>query len=908
MPIPRSTLLLLLLLSPCVRATAQAPTPAAPGDHQIEWQRSLDDALRLHQQGVPLLLALNMDGESASDRIVVENYRDPAFVQATRRCVCVVASVFRHSPRDHDDQGRRIPCPRLGSVTCGEHIALEPLLFERFLADGERVAPRHALVLASGRKAWDLSLCFDLRDIDRALAESLTALGDPASRDAAAPAAAATWDALAGARDGAARRRLERAVAEASADDALDAALQALARYGDAGSLEALRLVAARLQQLPPRLQDRFLQTTRALGLDVDVAAALRQGLQDCGPRPTQPGLGETAPLLPLLAQLGEGDPTTRTLLIGCRALAAMQPHAAAALDGRIGGDGGAAIASVAAVLGGPFDAGACVQAADATTRSAPAGELPRPAPPSDAMPPADELLAALGELDGELARRPADAALRARFAKASLDYGRRRMEEGQADAALLLEDAAQAFERALAAEPQHVDWWIERARAAYFRGRFGEESEAARAAFARTAGQPTSLPHEALLATGAARATAVLDDAVAVEALRWLGDGDMRQLGSAMPDDPADAVGTAIEGLRALGAVAASPYAGADDWLALASLCGLLGLHDQELALLCAGARRLPADAALRRAIDAALWRQGRIDLAPVVAADIERSGPVTGLSAWYRGYACLLAAEDARRRQQPATAVPTYDRADAQFARAAALDPELAAGAAYWHALCSLGRGMAHAAAGRRADAADCLVAAVTTGTALAEVRDGLDCDALDLVDKVLEWRVDGPSTVDSAALLDRLDAHAGDDPFWALAVADSLLREALRADGRNPDRELQDTVDAGGQPIRMEMGRPTELGDRYLLASLAAARCAQDRLRTDDDRRVAAQSHAIWAERQLTRDLDDGVAEALRAAADLLGLQLEFDESGSSRRAAAAELRQRLGPARPRQRPGR
>src|SRR6185503_20837320 len=83
-----------------------------------------------------------------------------------------VASVFRHNPRDHDEAGRRIPCPRLGECTCGEHMALEPALFERFLSDGERVAPRHALILPDGTKAWDVSLAFDLRDIDRELAAS----------------------------------------------------------------------------------------------------------------------------------------------------------------------------------------------------------------------------------------------------------------------------------------------------------------------------------------------------------------------------------------------------------------------------------------------------------------------------------------------------------------------------------------------------------------------------------------------------------------------------------------------------------------------------------------------------------------------------------------------------------------
>ena len=140
---PRTIAATLLALLVALAAPCQAPD-----GRQVHWQRTLADALDLQAAtGRPILVALNMDGESASDRIVHENYRDPAFVAASRSCICLVGSLFRHTPRDHDDEGRRIPCPRLGHVTCGEHIALEPLLFERFLADGERVAPRHALVL-----------------------------------------------------------------------------------------------------------------------------------------------------------------------------------------------------------------------------------------------------------------------------------------------------------------------------------------------------------------------------------------------------------------------------------------------------------------------------------------------------------------------------------------------------------------------------------------------------------------------------------------------------------------------------------------------------------------------------------------------------------------------------------------
>ena len=148
----RWTCALWALTAACGSLPTQDPSHPRPDSRTVHWQRSLADAEALAKQhGRPLLVVLNMDGESASDRVFYENYRDPAFVASTRRCVCVVGSVFRHNAVDHDAQGRRIDCPRFPGITCGEHIALEPQLFDKHLADGERVAPRHALVRSDGR-------------------------------------------------------------------------------------------------------------------------------------------------------------------------------------------------------------------------------------------------------------------------------------------------------------------------------------------------------------------------------------------------------------------------------------------------------------------------------------------------------------------------------------------------------------------------------------------------------------------------------------------------------------------------------------------------------------------------------------------------------------------------------------
>src|SRR5262245_11738025 len=107
-------MLAMLRIALSVAALAAVPAAADEVAPQIAWQPDLDVATAIAKdEGRPLLLAFNMDGESASERIVREQYREPEFVAAANRCVCVIGSVYRHNPRDFDDQGRRILCPRL---------------------------------------------------------------------------------------------------------------------------------------------------------------------------------------------------------------------------------------------------------------------------------------------------------------------------------------------------------------------------------------------------------------------------------------------------------------------------------------------------------------------------------------------------------------------------------------------------------------------------------------------------------------------------------------------------------------------------------------------------------------------------------------------------------------------------
>lgn len=128
---------------------------------QLTFQRTWEDALALSkEQKRPILVCVNMDGEIASEHYAGVRYRMPEIAKLYEPYVCVIASVYRHNPRDYDEEGRRIPCPRFGCVTCGEHIAIEPMLYEKFM-DGRRIAPRHIMVELDGSETYDVFYAWD---------------------------------------------------------------------------------------------------------------------------------------------------------------------------------------------------------------------------------------------------------------------------------------------------------------------------------------------------------------------------------------------------------------------------------------------------------------------------------------------------------------------------------------------------------------------------------------------------------------------------------------------------------------------------------------------------------------------------------------------------------------------------
>lgn len=853
--------------------TAAAAATAAASGPVVQWQRSLADVDALvRATGRPVLIALGMDGESASDRIWYETYREPVFGALTERCICVGASVFRHNAVDHDREGARVPCPRFQGLTCGEHIALEPELFARWFPDGERVAPRHALVFPDGRVAFDLSLCFDLEDIDRALAMVVKRL-DPWT-----PPSGDDWATLAARRDAAGRSRLEHRLTACTDADTWNEAWRAIGEHGDAGSLDAMRVALPKVPTLP-------LGPVRGAAARLRLLPAFHGLLRERAMRRA----GDAFSLEPAPGQrfwfdalLEADDDASRGLVALGIALQPGGPEAGPSLDAQL----------------------------LATGRDLDEGTVPRPGDGKRELVDAEALQLRLGELERALAERPDDPELLAQFGIAHLDLGRVQLATPSPATPLLFEDAETRLGKALSLRPDRFDWWLDRAHAAYYRLQFGEQRAHATTALALAGSTwpPTS-----------ARWPGLLESARAVEAVRWLGDAAARQLGTATLADPLASIAGLRDAVLGLGLPAVSPFGTAKDWLGFASLHGAYGLFDHEAVLAAHAVLRRPTDGELRQNLYQALWRVGRWQDAAVVA---ERAlGPTPSADAlWWCGHAHVLVAEELRRRERPREALPHYAAARPHFAAAGTQNPTYQASSSAFVAQCHLGSCLAllqGPAADRVAAMADlCFASAVPCD--LPSLRDGLGYDVLDAVDKLLEWRRAGPSPIDSEHLTAELGTAGASQAFWNAAIADSLLREALRADGRNQERREAETVDAKGAPIRMPMGLPTELGDRHLAAATAAAeRAFAADGAAELQRRDLAQILLVTAERQLVRGLPDRVRSLVERSAAVLSFPLadapavqpdDREAEVAALRRWLAPLREHLGPARPRDRLGR
>jgi tetratricopeptide (TPR) repeat protein len=810
---------------------ALALAPQAGG--QIAWQTDLDAAAALaRDEQRPLFVALNMDGESASERIVREQYRDPAFVALAGRAVCVIGSVFRHNPRDFDDHGRRVECPRLGAVTCREHIALEPLIFERYLG-GERIAPRHALVMPGGEKAFDLFLLFDLKQLEEALAQGVAGFDAPARPLTARPPLVATWR-----------------------------------------KLFATQLANPTVQT--KTVLEQLGKSATGSGFGPAAAAVVRERLFDCDKLPVGVSKGPAEGLLALLADLDPAAPATIYALLGQRVVSSAA--ATKALAKALPPDVAAEVEAAIEAEGGAIDFNLMLTYARAARVE---GLLaPSPAPRRPSAREAGERLAAALE-----AQRQGDAAAPAVIREvgvASLQAARARIDEGGDGIPYLLADAKDYLERAAAALPDDLALQLELARLAFVEGRFEDQERIALAVLGRL--PPLPPLQQAARADVFAMLTA---DPVRQDALRFVGDAAARLVNARYSGDVAVQAAGLLRGARAWSLAVLSPTADAVDYQSAISFFDVLGLRAAAILLAEEAALRFESAIEPRDAVRAVCGKLGRPELAVDFAQREVTRKQDSADAAWHLGFDLLRLADWRRRMEAPDAAIEVSQRAIAEFRRAAERNPDYAGSCAYQMAFAAQGMGFAHLLALRQEEAAAALVEAVAFDPRVRDERDGLDRETVDLIDQVLEWRAGRPSPVAALAWLEQLEAAAPEDSFYARAICDALLREALRAEGRGDGA----------------------LADRYLEESLNAGERAVARAPDGDDERLAlAQCATIAGERMLARGEPGAARDYLARAAPLLDFEMPTSDDPAALETLAAALRERLGEARPQFRPGR
>jgi hypothetical protein len=608
---------------------------------RIAWERSIEDALAVSRATrKPLLVCVNMDGEIASEHYAGVRWRDPEIAKLYEPYVCVVASVYRHTPRDYDEEGRRVECPRFGTVTCSEHIWIEPGLFERFF-DGERVAPRHVMVELDQSETYDVYYAFDTASVFATLHAGI------ASRDVE------TLPLPDGDRPLAARVASPHAADRAAVEDAyaagdrearlaLLAAARATVEAGPAGPagveppVDLLRQAVFGLDlELAAHARTTLARVSSPKAVDV-VNEALRAALP----------AGEREALIAALERMGAGEgrdaERARTLAVVHRGLAARSD----ALD--VAGWRRAVDAAGA----GPARPEWSALAAQVEYRAQAAA-----ADPEDA---AAHLALAESYLALAVDPRTAVSLARDRF--------------GSTLARLRFEDVRRAATRAV--ELGATGWRVDAALAlaAYYLG--DGERAYARAEAAALALPPGETGWSAMAVLGVfaqGRRDAIARAARAGEdwPTRWMTDVHAAyQVIAHHPLGSAEHVAAHVDFLRSFGAASEADRALADG---LVRFPGSGALHD-----------RFRAQVLADRGVDG---------LEPAYDELCARAGAAETLP-WQAAYTALVAAEFQRRAREPEKARAAYDRGIEGFRAYGAAHPELTANAAHYVALALAGK----------------------------------------------------------------------------------------------------------------------------------------------------------------------------------------------------------------------
>jgi hypothetical protein len=162
---------------------------------QVRWIGSWEAAFRqAAENGRPVMVCINSkDGERANETTAQKIYRDPAFVNLSRRFVMVLVSTL-----DHAEEG---VCPRFGGVSCRQHREcwkdLKASHGEQFVVrhtPGDMISPQHAWFLPDGtllrRREYFLDKGGLLKRMKATLAEMKRAEKAKGAKDTPSPGAA----------------------------------------------------------------------------------------------------------------------------------------------------------------------------------------------------------------------------------------------------------------------------------------------------------------------------------------------------------------------------------------------------------------------------------------------------------------------------------------------------------------------------------------------------------------------------------------------------------------------------------------------------------------------------------------------------------------------------------------------
>lgn len=703
-----ASILILALATPLL--TAQEPEVAPPGDTQaaglsreemwraptaedwakpvlITFQRSWEDALAVSREtGKPILACINMDGEIASEHYAGVRYREAAVAALYEPFVSVIASVYRHTPRDFDADGNRILCPRFGSVTCGEHVDLEPTLYGLYL-DEERVAPRHIVVELDGSESNDVYYANDTASVFQVIREA--AAGRPAPREPRRTDG--PWTDRLTSAEIADRTAVETAF---KAGD-LDTKRQLLTAALESAQPEHNQLWRLALHSGQPelaRLAVRGLaDSTSPAAIDL-ILDSLR-GIESSSDQEV---------LVSTLERIGSTSERARQLVSSFRGLGAT----AEAVDG--------AVAGAALATNGGVERDVAVGRLVRLDQNIPVGSGAYGSEPSNPgalaeLSPADAMTVALGALERasaelELALSPESDA---RFL------------------ALYLEDASRNLQLARPVVEGPDAWRWELVDIAFDLARASgpvlrQEAED------RAATLVPLLPPAAIEAGGS-----ILRDVLA--AFVWSRERAIRNAVRKKEEWPSSWMADAKEGF---GAIASAPGTRADEFVAHQDFLRYMGAFSVADQVLDAGLERYPVDPLIHDRLRSKLLWDKRLDAMDGLEGRYESMLAAPDAPArleWFAGYASRTAAEVLRRSGKPAKALEAYDRALAHFEASVAGDPTTLASSDFQRAICLAGQARLAFEAGEKHRAAELLIASFDLAPESAATLDGLNASAV-------------------------------------------------------------------------------------------------------------------------------------------------------------------------------